>query len=91
MDERPDQTIDAAHRVADELDQKGHPHHASAFRAALAATHPVSIILAALRETCLTVLTAIEAIDPVCATLVDELRLEVDKRLSEGHSSPTGT
>jgi hypothetical protein len=27
------------------------------------------------------VLTAIEAIDPVCQTMVEELRLEVDKRL----------
>jgi hypothetical protein len=38
-------------------------------------------LLFALRETCETVLTAIEAIDPVTQTMVEELRLEVEKRL----------
>lgn len=38
-------------------------------------------LLFALRETCETILTAIEAIDPVTQTLIEELRLEVEKRL----------
>jgi hypothetical protein len=35
----------------------------------------------ALRELAQTLLTAIEAIDPVTQTMVEDLRLEVDKRL----------
>ncbi len=38
-------------------------------------------LLFALREACETILTAIEAIDPVTQTMIDELRLEVEKRL----------
>jgi hypothetical protein len=48
------------------------------------------MLLAALRETCQVALTAIEAIDPVSATLIEELRLEVDKRLSEEHTKAAG-
>jgi hypothetical protein len=76
-------------KVAEKLDQRGHATHAGALRSVLAARHPGSMFLAALRETCQVVLTAIEAIDPVCATLVEELRLEVDKRLTEEHSPAT--
>ncbi len=86
MDDRHD-TIKAAHDVADKLDERGHARHASALRAAVAEHPPRSILLATLRETCQVVLTAIEAIDPVCAAFVDELRMEVDKRLTEEHSS----
>jgi hypothetical protein len=38
-------------------------------------------ILFALRETLETLLTGIEAIDPVTQTMMEELRLEVEKRL----------
>jgi len=38
-------------------------------------------LLFALRETCETLLTALEAIDPVTQTMIEELRLEVEKRL----------
>ena|ERR1700712_3107058 len=34
-----------------------------------------------LRDACQTILTAIEAIDPASGTAIEELRLEVDKRL----------
>ena len=73
-------------KVADKLEQHGHAGHAGALRAVLAASHPRSMFLTTLREGCQVVLTAIEAIDPVCATLVEELRLEVDKRLTAEHS-----
>jgi hypothetical protein len=89
MDDLPHDTIDSAKKVADKLDERGHTAHAGALRAVLARRHPRSMFLAALREACQVVLTAIEAIDPVCATLVEELRLEVDKRLTEEHSSAT--
>ena len=38
-------------------------------------------LLFALREACETTLTAIEAIDPVTQTMIEILRLEVEKRL----------
>lgn len=41
----------------------------------------------ALRETLETLLTGIEAIDPVTQTMIEELRLEVEKRLG----APRGT
>jgi hypothetical protein len=38
-------------------------------------------LLFGLREACETILTAIEAIDPVTQTMIEELRLEVESRL----------
>ena len=38
-------------------------------------------MLFALREACETILTAIEAIDPVTQTMIEELRLAVEKHL----------
>jgi hypothetical protein len=43
-------------------------------------------LLLALREICQTALTAIEAIDPTTETMLEELRLEVDKRLVRHHT-----
>jgi len=80
MDESADKTIESARTVADTLDQRGHAEHADKLRAALRHS-PFSAMRHALREACQVVLTAIEAIDPVCATLVKELRLKVDARL----------
>ena len=73
--------IKAAHHVAERLDEHGHPQQADHLRAALLDSRAGSALLAGLREACQIVLTAIEAVDPVSATLVEELRLEVDKRL----------
>ncbi len=89
MDDIPHETIESAKNVAEKLQQRGHADHAGALRRALAEHPPGAMLLGALRETCQVVLTAIEAVDPVCATLVEELRLEVDKRLTEEHS-PAG-
>lgn len=74
----PDKTIDAARQVADKLDQRGHAEHAGKLRAALEHNHSVAVLRSALGEACQVVLTAIEAVDPVSATMVEELRLEVD-------------
>ena len=84
MTDVPDKTIKAAHAVADTLDQRGHREHAGRFRAALEHGRPLRT---ALRDACQVVLTAIEAIDPVCATMVEELRLEVDARLLDKRGS----
>jgi hypothetical protein len=85
MTDAPDQIIEAAQGVAATLDQRGHAEHASTVRAALKHAHPEHEhpLRNALREACQVVLTAIEAIDPVSATMVEELRLAVDARLLE--------
>ncbi len=87
MTDVPDKTIKAAHTLADTLEQRGHTEHAGTFRAALAHGHPLRT---ALRDACQVVLTAIEAIDPVSATMVEELRLEVDALLVEKRSPAQG-
>jgi hypothetical protein len=84
MTDVPDKTIKAAHEVANTLEQRGHREHAGTFRAALQHGRPLRT---ALRDACQVVLTAIEAIDPVCATMVEELRLEVDARLMDKRGS----
>jgi hypothetical protein len=89
MNDMPQDTVAAAHKVADTLNQRGHHHQAGMLREALSSRHPRSPFLSALREACQVVLTAIEAIDPVSAMMVEELRLEVDKRLTEEPVTPT--
>jgi len=69
------------HEIIDRL--REHGHQAVADRLARELTlHDVERgLLAALREACETVLTAIEAIDPVTQTMIEELRVEVETRL----------
>ena len=69
-------------KIAEQLRERGHPEHAAHLRSALPDRAGIAL-LHALQAACQTILTAIEAIDPVCATIVDELRLEVDKRIKE--------
>ena len=75
--------IKAAHQVADRLDERGHSQEADHLRAVLLDSRAGSALLTGLREACQTVLTVVEAVDPVSGTLVEELRLEIDKRLKE--------
>jgi hypothetical protein len=51
------------------------------------AAHRGSGLLEALREFCQSVLTAVEAIDPASFAAVEELRMDVDRRLNTGHTS----
>ena len=87
MNNAHDDTTKAAHHVADTLDQRGHTGPARDVRAVLGHGHAGSIFLTALRDTCQVVLTAIEAIDPVSAMEVEELRLKLDARLKAGHGT----
>jgi hypothetical protein len=84
MTDVPEKTIEAAQAVAETLTKRGHTKHAGLVRAALERGQPMRT---ALRDACQVVLTAIEAVDPVCATMVEELRLEVDARLTEKRGS----
>jgi hypothetical protein len=77
----------AANHVADQLHARGHHQQAAHIRSVLLDNRVGSALLAGLREACQTVLTAIEAIDPVSATMVDELRVDIDKWIKQapGH------
>ena len=74
-----------ARRVAARLQERGHHEQAGRIHAALQHNLAGAALLHALREACQVVLTTIEAIDPVSAGMVEELRLEVDKRLAQPH------
>jgi len=63
------------------LRQRGHHAQADHLQHQLSLQSVESGFLFALREACETLLTAIEAIDPVTQTMIEELRLEVEKRL----------
>jgi hypothetical protein len=67
--------------LIEQLRHGGHHVQADHLELQLAAHAVERGLLFALRETCETILTAIEAIDPVTQTMIEELRLEVEKRL----------
>lgn len=76
-------TIETAHQVADLLHQRGHVRQAALLSGVLLERRAAAALLTALREACQTVLTAAEAIDPVSAAMVEELRLQVDTRIKQ--------
>jgi hypothetical protein len=76
MTEEP---IERTQRVIQHLQESGHHEQAAQFEGALVTG--IGGLLMALREVCQTTLTAIEAIDPTTETMLEELRLEIDKRL----------
>jgi hypothetical protein len=71
-----------ARQLADTLQDRGHAAPAAEVSRAAGAVATVEhVFLRGLRDALQSALTAIEAIDPVSAGAIDELRLEVDKRL----------
>ena len=82
----PDQTTKRTEALIERLRKRRHAEAAD--RLARTLVHDAeSGVLFALRETLETLLTGIEAIDPVTQTMMEELRLEVEKRLG----TPGGT
>jgi len=82
-----EETRDKATKLAETLQARGHAEPAETLGAAAGAVEAVeAVFLRGLRDALQSALTAIEAIDPVSATMIDELRLEVDKRLTPHHS-----
>jgi hypothetical protein len=84
-------TDDPARRTGDlieRLREQGHPAEADHLAHHLTLHDAERGLLFALREACETVLTAIEAIDPVTQTMIEELRLEVEKRLRPSEAGP---
>ncbi len=71
--------------LVDRLRDRGHRTQAEHL-ARLLSLHSIERgLLLALREACETILTAIEAIDPATEAMIEELRLEVEKRLRLAH------
>lgn len=82
-----EETRTKANELAETLRARGHTEPAEKVGTAAGAVEAVeSVFLHGLRDALQSALTAIEAIDPVSATMIDELRLEVDKRLMPHHS-----
>jgi len=82
-----DEAREKTERIIRELQELGRHEEAQHLEQALAGKIEDALLLA-LREACQTVLTAIEAIDPNTEMLLEELRLEIDKRLTR---HPPGT
>ena len=75
-----DEAKERAAALAAHLREQGHEAHAERFSEPLAVRTEHGL-MAALREACETLLTAIEAIDPKTRLMAEELRLSVEKRL----------
>ena len=70
-----------AANLIEHLRERGHAAAADHLAAQLTGHNVERTLLLALREACETVLTAIESIDPVTQTMIEELRLAVESRL----------
>jgi len=77
-----EEEIRRARELADRLRAEGHHAAAERVQHATVGARIGEALLETVREACQTVLTTIEALDPKTALLAEELRLEVDKRLS---------
>jgi hypothetical protein len=77
-----DKEIEQARELAERLRAEGHHGAAEQVHSAALGTRIGDALLEALREACQTVLTTVEALDPETTLMAEELRLEVDKRLS---------
>jgi hypothetical protein len=78
---------DRATELAQRLRAQGHAEASSRLDDTVARHRTGGGLLEALREACQSVLTAVEAIDPASYAAIEELRLDVDKRLNTGHTS----
>jgi hypothetical protein len=84
MSDDPDSPATRARLLAERLRAQGHDTQADQIEATLDQQADDGLghsFLHGLRDACQTILTAIEAIDPSSGTAIEELRLEVDKRL----------
>jgi hypothetical protein len=81
-----EETSERTQRVIRRLQERGLHDQAARFERVLAGGISDGLLFA-LREICQTALTAIEAIDPTTETMLEELRLEIDKRLARHRAS----
>jgi hypothetical protein len=69
-------------KLADSLREGGHPRHAAALSSFLSGNLVGVALLQALRAMCDTLLTAVEAIDPVSEMELERIRRAVDDLLT---------
>ncbi len=81
-DGRMSEEIERGRALAERLDAEGHAEAAERVHAATLGERIGDELLGALRAACQFALTTIEALDPKTELLAEELRLEIDKRLS---------
>ena len=67
--------------LANRLRAEGHDEAATRLEASLGGSAVGTAVRHTLDDVCQWLLTAVEALDPKTAAMVEELRLEVDKRL----------
>ncbi len=78
-----EEPVNKAENLAQHLETTGNTGQAATVRSALQT--PVDGVLTALRETCQTLLTAFESLDPTTETLIEELRTSVDANIRIHH------
>jgi len=78
-----------AQKLAQDLENAGHTEHAAKIHQILAATHLENGFLWALRTTLDTLLTFVEAIDPVSEMTLEGLRNKVDTQLTPSDKPET--
>jgi hypothetical protein len=83
----PDNAAGKAHDLVVRLREQGHHAEAEHLAGHLARTVERPLLFA-LREACETILTAIEAIDPVTQTMIEELRAAVETHLGVPEQHP---
>jgi hypothetical protein len=71
-----------ARKLADDLENAGHSDHAAKVNEVLSGGHADNAFLWALRGLCDTLLTFVEAIDPVSELTLEGLRRKVDASLT---------
>lgn len=74
--------IERARNLAEQLRTEGHADAAARVEQAASPKHEGNALLHGLRDALQVVLTAIEAVDPKTMMMAEELRGEIDKRLS---------
>jgi hypothetical protein len=74
-----DEPTNKANALAEHLEAKGKTEAAQQLREHM--NGPVDKVLFALREFCLTLLTAVETLDPATETLAEDLRTSVEAHL----------
>lgn len=74
--------IEQARELAERLRAEGHQEVAARFQRITTGARIGHAFLEAVREACQIALTTIEALDPKTALMAEELRLEIDRRLS---------
>jgi hypothetical protein len=86
-DPNADDPADRATALVHRLRERGHLDASERLNTTIATHRGTGGLLEALREACQSVLTAIEAIDPATYAAIEELRLDVDRRLNTGRTS----